>query len=196
MFDRIRKFTNATFLRALTANSIPCGFDQSLQALVFKDENGNTRVIGQNVNGPISAAAATLALAPQTHSGRRILLNRSTGIAVTLPAATGSGAKYSLCVATALASGTYAVAVANASDYMRGAAYETADDSSGATKAWPTADTGTVATESDTFTLNGTTKGGIVGDDFTFEDIAANVWSVRGFINATGTEVSPFSAAV
>jgi hypothetical protein len=53
------------------------------------------------------------------------------------------------------------------------------------------------AATSDTITLNGTTKGGAgIGDYVELIDIAANQWAVRVFSKATGTEATPFSAAV
>jgi hypothetical protein len=44
--------------------------------------------------------------------------------------------------------------------------------------------------------MDGSTKGGIKGDIIELEDIAADTWSVRVMGSATGTEATPFSAAV
>ena len=48
-----------------------------------------------------------------------------------------------------------------------------------------------------TITLNGTTTGGVnKGDWIELEDIASGVWGVAGTITGSGTEATPFSAAV
>ena len=52
------------------------------------------------------------------------------------------------------------------------------------------------AADSDTITLNGTTTGGLVGADVELIDIAADTWFVNVRTAATGTEATPFSAAV
>lgn len=52
------------------------------------------------------------------------------------------------------------------------------------------------AADSDTITLNGTTTGGIKGDMIVLTDCAADLWSVQMFGSSTGTEATPFSAAV
>jgi fructose-specific component phosphotransferase system IIB-like protein len=52
------------------------------------------------------------------------------------------------------------------------------------------------ASDSDTITMDGSTTGGIVGDRVELVDVAENVWAVNGIIQQTGTEATPFSAAV
>ena len=146
-------------------------------------------------NAVLDAAASTLALSQASHDGKTIKLNRSAGIACTLPAATGSGFRIRLVVVTALSAANYTVAVANSSDYMRGTSFSTQDAADTALM-FDTADTGTVATESDTITLNGTTTGGVVGTIVELEDIAANLWVVRITNKASGAEATPFSVAV
>jgi uncharacterized Ntn-hydrolase superfamily protein len=53
--------------------------------------------------------------------------------------------------------------VASNTDYMRGVSIVFSDNAANAVIGWATADTGTVATESDTITLDGSTKSGYVG---------------------------------
>jgi hypothetical protein len=48
----------------------------------------------------------------------------------------------------------------------------------------------------DTITWNGTTTGGYVGDMIEIEDIASGLFQVKVLGKATGTEATPFSAAV
>jgi hypothetical protein len=54
-------------------------------------------------------------------------------------------------------------------------------------------------TADDTITMNRTTTGGVIGDSFVIEDIAANIWVVtEGVVTcAAGSNVAdPFSATV
>lgn len=146
-------------------------------------------------NALIDTTATTLTLAAKTHDGRVVSLDHAAGITVTLPAATGSGAFFRLLVAATASGGNYVVQVANASDYMRGFAW-TVTDTAGTGDAFATANSGTVATESDTITLNGTTQGGRIGDWIECVDVATNIWAVKVFSVGSGTEATPFSAAV
>lgn len=147
---------------------------------------------------PVVVTAATLTLAAATHAGpRAVKFTSLTGCTVTLPAATGSGVRFRLYIGVAPTSGSFVVQVANANDYMRGFAFVKADDSASASISWATANTGTVATESDTMTWNRTTTGtAVVGDYVEFEDFAANIWAVATENSASGTEATPFTVAV
>lgn len=153
----------------------------------------NPTVSGQT---PISITGSSATLGAG-HVGRITTLNRAAGIALTLPAASGSGDKYELIVGTTF-TGASTVAVANASDYMVGTAVMGIDGGTFVPHLYPTANTGTVNTESDTLSLFGTalSQGGLKGAHAVFIDIAANIWSVRYVSDAGGTEATPFSAAV
>ena len=144
---------------------------------------------------PISVTGATVTLGA-THVGRTAVINSASGCAITLPAATGTGNKYRVVVGTTLTSGSLSAAVASGTDYLRGFALF-ANDTDGSASNFETANTGTVATESDTITLNRTTTGiGTIGDSLDFEDVATAVWVVHVKAQASGTEATPFSAAV
>lgn len=138
---------------------------------------------------PVSVTSATLALNASTHSGVAVVANRAAGITMTLPAATGTGAEYEVVVGTAITSNNLVIQVANASDVMSGACYM-AQDAADTAVAFET------AADSDTITMNGSTKGGLKGDRVRLKDVATNLWSVQVFAAGTGTEASPFSAAV
>lgn len=138
---------------------------------------------------------ANTTLTSTAHAGRTIALNAAAGVTATLPAATGTGDTYRFLVAAAVTSNNDIVKVANASDYMRGFVVG-ATDTAGTAMAFVTANSGVVATESDTITLNGTTTGGRIGDLIEAVDIAANVWAVRCYTAGSGVEATPFSAAV
>lgn len=135
-----------------------------------------------------NATAATLTVTEADHEGQTITLNRAGGIAVTLPAATGGGARYRFVVGTTFTSaGT--IKVANASDTMAGNAILLADggDTVVGFAAGATADT---------ITMDGSTTGGIKGALVLLEDVAANLWHVHYVSDASGTEATPFSATV
>lgn len=135
----------------------------------------------------VNATAATLAITEAAHDGKVITLNRAGGIAVTLPAATGSGTKLQFIVGTTYTTaGTIKVV---GDDVMTGSALLAQD-------AADTAVMFETAADSDTITLNGTTTGGIKGDSVELIDIAADLWWVRVVGSATGTEATPFSATV
>lgn len=145
---------------------------------------------------PATVTASTVTLGT-THVGRVTTLNRAGGIAVTLPAATGSGDWYELVV-LATFTGAASIAVPNSTDYMIGVAQLGIDGGTFVPHQYPTANTGTVATESDTISLFGTanSQGGFKGARIYLQDIASAIWSVLYISDAGGTEATPFSAAV
>ena len=137
---------------------------------------------------PVAVTASTLAVVPSTHDGRVVVLDRAAGITVTLPAATGSGAKYKFFTKTTVTSNNHIIQVTG-DDTMAGFA-SIAQDGADTVVQFETAAT------SDTITMNGSTKGGIAGDIIELEDVATDLWSVRCTLSGTGTEATPFSAAV
>ncbi len=136
----------------------------------------------------VNVTASTLAVTEAAHDSKVVTLNRAAGVAVTLPAATGSGTRLQFIVGTTVTSvGTTIKVTGN--DIMTGLALLAQD----------VADTAVgfeTAADSDTITLNGTTTGGIKGDSIELIDIAADLWWVRMVGAATGTEATPFSATV
>lgn len=138
----------------------------------------------------VSVTTTPLTLTEAAHDGKLVVLNKADGATLTLPAATGSGSIIHVVVGTTVTSNAYIVQVANATDVMDGMVH-TADDT-----ATPVPGVWVTAADSDTVTLNGSTKGGIIGDELVFTDIATNQWMVRGFLKQSGIEATPFSAAV
>jgi hypothetical protein len=138
---------------------------------------------------PIPVTASAMTLRKDSHAGATLVAKRAAGIAFTLPAATGTGMKMRIFVSTTITSNNLVVSVASASDVMQGYALLGQD----------AADTTVLfeaAADSDTITMNGSTKGGIRGDIIELEDVETGVWAVRVTGSATGTEATPFSAAV
>jgi len=139
----------------------------------------------------IDCTASTLTVTAALHAQRTVTLNRAAGIAVTLPAATGSGNFYRFVVGTTFtASGTIKVV---GDDIMTGLAIFETDNATDGVTAYAT------AADSDTITFYtgaSNTTGGIKGAVVELTDIAANTWHVMYYSSAGGTEVTPFSATV
>lgn len=134
-----------------------------------------------------NVTSATVTITEADHEGKVVTLNRAGGITATLPAATGSGARFKFVVGTTFTSSGIIQVVGN--DTMKGLAL-VAQDGGDTSVVFET------AADSDTITLNGTTTGGLVGADVELIDIAADTWWVNVRTAATGTEATPFSAAV
>ena len=141
-------------------------------------------------NGLVNVTAATLAVAQADHANRVVTLNRAAGIAVTLPAAPGSGDKYSFFVGTSVTSNSTTIKVTGDDVMFGNIIANSTSDTPDLAQPWPT------AADSDTITLNGTTTGGIKGDFITLIDVAADSWAVQGVTSCSGTEATPFSATV
>lgn len=137
---------------------------------------------------PINITGSTATLT-KDHAGAFITVNRAAGTTITLPASSGSGRWYRIFVGTTVTSNNLIVQVANSTDIMAGLALM-AQDSGDTVVGWET------ASDSDTITMNGTTKGGIKGDFIELGDVTSGVWWVRITGSASGTEATMFSAAV
>jgi hypothetical protein len=129
----------------------------------------STRVVTLVASGAISLAA---------HEGKTLLLGEVGGnalCAMTLPAATGSGAKYLFRVSVANTS-SYTITT-NGADVFNGTVLAHDRDVTDGTLLHAfQAITPTV------ITLNGGTTGGRIGDWIEIEDILTAVWSVRGVV--------------
>lgn len=144
-----------------------------------------------DLTGRVVAGGGTLSVTAALHNGRIILLDTATGTVCTLPAATGSGARFTFVISVLATSNSHIVKVANASDTMIGIILAESDDAADVAKAFFAGAT------DDTITLNRSTTGSVaLGEWIECVDVAANKWWVRGVIAATGTEATPFSATV
>ena len=129
----------------------------------------------------VDVTASTLAVAAASHEGKTVTLTRAAGITVTLPAATGSGARYRFVLGAAVTSNSTIIKVTG-DDVMYGNVLtNSTGDTPDLAQPWPT------AADSDTITLNGTTTGGAaIGDFVELEDIAADKWAVWGGTTSSG----------
>ena len=140
---------------------------------------------------PASTVACGSALTLTTsHSRRLVLLDTATGSVATLPSATGSGNVYAFLVTVTATSNSHVIKVGNASDEMRGYVIQDSDTATAPNTWW-------AADNDDTITLNRTTSGlAAQGEYFELVDGATNHYFVRGYSQANGTEITPFSATV
>jgi hypothetical protein len=140
------------------------------------------------LNVPLSVTDAALTLTAAAHANRTLLASRAAGVVLTLPAATGSGVRFRVVVLTTITSNAFVVQVTG-NDVMVGSAV-VLQDAADTVVAFET------AADTDTVSGNGSTTGGVRGDIWEFEDVAADTWMVKGQLSATGAEATPFSAAV
>lgn len=135
----------------------------------------------------VNVTTATVTITEAAHESKVVTLNRAAGITATLPAATGGGGRYRFVVGTTFTGNGIIQVVTD--DTMKGRAI-VAQDGGDTVVAFET------AVDSDTITFNGTTTGGLIGAEVELIDIAADTWFVKVYTAATGTEATPFSAAV
>jgi hypothetical protein len=140
--------------------------------------------------GSLVAGGATLTVVEATHAGKIIALDTAAGTIVTLPTSTGGGAVYRFLVTVTATSNSHVIKVGNATDEMRGYVIQDSDTAT-APNIWWAAD------NDDTITLNRTTSGlAAQGEYFEIVDATSGHFFVRGVSQASGTEVTPFSATV
>ena len=130
---------------------------------------------------------ASKTLDKNAHAGKVIALSAAAGMTVTLPASSGSGMSFEIVVVTTVTSNSYVIQVANSTDTIQGVIGLSTDI---AGTSLPTSST------TDTITMNGTTTGGIKGSRVVLTDVASGTWALSGGLVCSGTEATPFSAAV
>jgi hypothetical protein len=146
--------------------------------------------LGGDPEQRLIACGSALTLTVAEHDGKTILLDTAAGSTATLPLATGSGARIKFQISTTATSNSHKIQVGDATDVMAGVIMALSDDTA-AVKGWAAGAT------DDTITFNRTTTGlAKKGNWVEVEDVAENLWLVRGQIEQSGTEATPFSAAV
>jgi|TARA_Y100000310_G_scaffold171987_2_gene172110 hypothetical protein len=163
---------------------------------VLKDDVGNTlqtwRQSGTEFAGGVRlgdpvAITASDTLTAAEHAGRVVKADAAAGLTVTMPAATGTGDVYTIFFGTTVSSNDYIVQAASSSDVFNGGV-SISTNIAGVTML--------AAATTDTITMNGSTTGGLVGSWVQLTDVASGVFMLDGFLCSTGTEATPFSAAV
>lgn len=144
-------------------------------------------------NSNYVAAGATKTLAYGEHMSTVKWDTATGGSTVTLPAATGSGAKFRFVVSTlATSPAGHIVKVGNTTDVMQGIVAVSSTDLAPASTAFAANAT------SDTITLNAGNKTGNTskGEWVEVQDYASGIWQVSGQLSTVGTPATPFSATV
>ena len=147
----------------------------------------------------VELSSATATVVADDHANTPLVLSRAGGVTVTLPAATGTGNRYSFYVGTSLSNASYVIKVANATDVISGVALGSDDETP--LSGTPTAiDMWFAGASDDTFTMtHGSSsfpKGGQKGNFVQIVDIASGLFHVNAVLSQTGTEATPFSATV
>jgi len=154
-----------------------------------------TKSEGVNIPGLLTASKqtdSTPTLSAKTSNftaaaGNEYVINRANGIAIALPAAV-EGATIKFVFQTTITSNT-AVITALSGDLLTG--YSLVRDISNEEHLFSffLAD----GTDDLIMTLNGSTKGGFVGDRIEFVGISATQWRVRAMLTGSGSLVTSFS---
>jgi hypothetical protein len=136
----------------------------------------------------VTTTATALSLTATQHAERVLVVNSNTTVAntFTLPAATGSGNKYTVIVGTPQTQGSIVVA-ALGTDVVRGVCRHS-HTTAAAISAYLTTAT------SDKISLNATTTGGLGGDIIELWDVASATWQVECRLTCNGSQATPFSA--
>lgn len=119
-------------------------------------------------------------------AGREYIVNSSTGIAVVLPSAV-AGARITIILQDKITIGNMTITAA-AGDLLKGYAFLEATDAAN-NKSFFAPD----GSDDLIITLNGSTKGGLVGDRIELVGISGTEWRVRATLSHTGTAAIPFS---
>jgi hypothetical protein len=162
--------------------------------LVYDASAGVVKKITQDLlvsgaAGVVDTTATALTVTATQHAGKIVTISSAAPIAITLPQATGTGNRYRFNVRVVATGTAHTIKVANATDVMSGIVYAltTSSDNVIGYK--------TTATD-DTISLNGTTKGGVVGDWIEIVDIKTGFFQVNASTAPTGSTATPFSATV
>lgn len=138
------------------------------------------------------AAGSTLSITEALHDGKTIALDTASGSVCTLPAPV-VGMRVRFIVTVKPTTNFHQIKVASASHFMAGLTNILDADGAAQTGSY-VAD----GTSDDNIQLNGTTKGGQVGDIIEVEGISATLWQILGHCvcPAGSNPADPFSAAV
>ena len=145
-----------------------------------------------DVSARMIAAGATLSATLALHDGKTIALDTLAGSVVTLPLATGTGARLRFVVTVAATSNAHVIKVPSSVDMFSGVIYQTDTDTGDALVAYPAI----AADTYDTITLNGSTQGGLIGDVIELEDVVSGTWALVGFVNGNGTVATMLTSGV
>ena len=133
-------------------------------------------------DGLVSVTSTPVAV-DASYNNKVIVVSKADGAALTVPAATGSGNKFTVIVGETVTSNSITITAPAGTSYHGGTSIRSAADNTASS----------FEASGTTITLDGTTTGGGRGDKFEFVDIAAGLYSVQGLQNGSGTLATPFS---
>lgn len=141
----------------------------------------------------VDATGSTLTVTAALHANKMVTLDRAAGVAVTLPAATGTGNVYTFIQGTTLlTSASHTITAASSSDLYYGVAHIDSTTKGDSNAFAANASSNYIVT----FVFTGTIPSGFAfpGDIAIFRDIGTNKWivEIRGSTAAT-TPTTPFS---
>lgn len=140
----------------------------------------------------ISGLGATKTLA-ENQSGSLVLFDKIDGIVITLPKyrLAAIGIWFEFMVSATCTSGSYKVITGAGTELLAGSILNCDTDSSDAVAIWKSL----VGTSNISVNLNGSTKGGIIGDRFRMTLVNSTTWIVEGVTNGTGVVATPFATS-
>jgi hypothetical protein len=122
-----------------------------------------------------------------SESGSLVLLDRKSGIVVTLPTPDGNaGIFYDFVVPTTLGSNTVQIITSQGSIYIIGGILNVDTDSAFADDWYVTGESAV------SINFNGGTAGAQSGTNFRLTSLSATRWMVNGVVTASGTVAGPF----
>lgn len=125
-------------------------------------------------SAPVNVTGSSLTVSAATHAGKTITLSAAGGVAIQLPAASGTGNIYHFVVAMA-SNATVLSAVIATDTFVGGYAQNDSGDTAPATNDFYPA-----AANSNTYSPTTVGGGGVAGDWFSVQDIASTVWLFKG----------------
>jgi len=154
------------------------------------NNNGTIPTLNTPSRRPIITLDAARTLRAD-ESGAVVVFNAAAGFTTTLPAACDNGTFFEFVIGTTVTSVGLKVITGAATELMVGNIINTDTDSSDAVASWKSL----VGTSNISFTLNGTTSGGLIGDRIVVTKVTSTKWQVTGTILATGVVVTPFATS-
>jgi len=125
----------------------------------------------------------------EDESGSVVVLNAAAGFTTTLPANCVNGTFFEFVVGVTVTSVGAKIITGAAAELMVGTILNTDTDTSDTLASWKSL----VGTSNISLNLNGTTKGGLIGDRIVVTKITSTKWQVSGNILSTGAVVTPFA---
>jgi len=144
-------------------------------------------LLKQNV---IASPAATFQIQP-AQTGSMFLFDRASGVAYTLPPPS-PGLFFDFVVTTTITSGAASVTTDAATTFLLGAVMVAVADTTPSATAGPKLEVAN-GTSTVTVSSNGTTSGGIKGQQYRISCVSATQWNITGFIYGSGTIITPFA---